>query len=193
MPVGEQEIRPTAPTTPDLHALTPHWRHVKDAFYSIIVDHTTGRDRSAAWGTPAERRLLAHLAHVHEVPAHAEPVLVAAVADLAHDLGRHVHSKAILDDSMDQASLVLGGALDAMDAGTLVTTERAPRRVTLAFHAGPALAACAPRVRVAFLEGVLRGAFSEGFNCEARVMHSPPGTFHVILGAGRDVNLEVQR
>lgn len=162
------------------------WRRLRDAMLHLVVRRAGQADRPG-FGDDADARLLAALARVR--PAnHDRPDTLAAVHEIGSDLGRHLYSKRIVEDALEEGLGLLGADLARSGLGTLAPAAVRYRAAELAYEPSIGAGAIDADVRSAFLSGLLEGALGDAFNCEVDVVEKEKHRFELVLGTGHDVN-----
>lgn len=174
-------VGPTGVHGPFPLASAPEWQAFRDAFYAVLLAPRGGSVERA------DRRLVAALARLRAEPDTA-PLLAAWVFEAGSEMGRHVVSKRLVDDSREQALAALADALRSAGAAHVRRQAVFHRTLSLTIEPGEAGRACDADVLASFVAGLLAGSFGEAFNCLVSVDLVAPWTFEAKLGEGREVS-----
>lgn len=156
------------------------WSSYREAESSLLERRRAQRG-APTLGDEADRALVLALA---ALPADAQALARESGARLGADVYSHRYS----EDPLSQGLALLAEGLHHSGVGDLRLEDTFHRSARVTYVPADALAPADPRVRSAFLEGLIAGFLSTAYNCEAHAQAVDATHLHVKLGEGRDVN-----
>lgn len=160
------------------------WTRVQEAGEALLAARRSQRGQSTL-GDAHDAALLEALAAVPEDDA---PHVAERAERLAETLGREVYVKRTYEDSFAGAFVILSTSLLESGLGVLRVEDVFHRSAEVAFRPLDAAARVPAALLRSHVTGLMRGFFSEAFNCHVRVRCDEAHRYRVDLLQGRDVN-----